>query len=353
MSRFAPFFARLPRAIVQIVVALAAVAVIISFAGLRAVEWGQPWAFRLLPLVLLLPFQPLLTGQNRLAVAGAARARRGLRARLAWLPDVLRLVGLVLLVVALARPRVTHRDEIVESNGLDILLAIDTSGSMRQEDFAVANRLVNRLEVAKGVVAEFVKERPHDRIGVVVFGEEAFTHVPLTLDHDTLLSVLDQVEIGVAGSRGTAVGTAIAVSSKRLQRLDAPEKIVVLLTDGRSNAGRLSPIEAAQAAGALGIKVYTIGVGAQGGRLGFFGDDGIDEATLEQVAELTGARYFRATDTETLRQIYATIDELEPSPAKVKELVQHDELYRRALVPGLIALVLRTLLAATWLRRGP
>lgn len=318
-------------------------------------EWGSPWALLLLLPVLALPFQARLTGRNRLAVGGLAQVRSGLTLRLAlaWVPAVLQVLGLALLVVALARPRLTRFDQVVESEGLDILLAIDTSGSMGNTDFKVGIRPTDRLTVAKAVVAEFIEGRPNDRIGLVVFGEEAFTHVPLTLDHDSLLSVLDQVELGMAGAQGTAVGTAIAVSAKRLKELEAPSKLVILLTDGRSNAGTISPMEAANAAAALDIKVYTIGVGrVSRSLLNPFGSE-VDEEGLTKIAETTGARFFRATDTEALRAVYDTIDELEPSPAEVRDLVSHEELFRRFAVPGMLALLVQVLLSTTWLRRGP
>jgi Ca-activated chloride channel family protein len=330
------------------------VVVVMNRGGLQGVDWGSPAALWLLLPVLWLPMQRFLTGSNRLAVARSGRSRPTARLLVAWVPGVFRTAALALLVIALARPQVTHREVVVESNGLDIMLAIDTSGSMRAEDFVVHGRATNRLEVAKGVIAEFVKAREYDRVGLVVFGEEAFTQIPLTLDHDTLVDVLETVEIGIAGSRGTAVGTAIAVSAKRLKQLEAPERVLILVTDGRSNAGRLSPMEAAEIARALRIRIYTIGVGAGGGGgLLRLSTEGVDEATLTAVAETTGGRFFRATDTTSLQSVYATIDELETSPAKVKELVEHEELYRRALIPSVVLLAMHLLLAATWLRRGP
>lgn len=326
------------------------------------IEWAAPWALLLLLPVGLLPWQPRWTGVARLALPGpevhTVSGGWTLRRLAAPLPPALQLLGLLLVVVALARPRLTHKSVRVESEGLDIMLAVDTSGSMRAEDFTVGGQAIDRLSVAKGVIKEFVDERPHDRLGVVVFGEEAFTHVPLTLDHDTLRRVLDAIQIGIAGESRTAVGQAIAVAAKRMKELEAPERVVILLTDGQSNAGRFSPTEAADLAAQLGIKVYTIGVGAAQPRGGMFGlirggGDGIDEPTLKAVAERTGARYFRATDTRSLKQIYETINELEPSPAEVEELVHHEELYRWPLVPGVVLLLLQQLLAATWLRRWP
>lgn len=313
-------------------------------------EFGSLWVLVLLVPVWLLPLQPRLTGNNRLAVPQIAAMNRRLTLRLLFapLPRLLQLLGLTLVVIALARPQIVRRDTLVESEGLDIMLTVDTSGSMRADDFSVGLVPVTRLQVAKGVMAEFIKERPNDRIGVVVFGEEAFTQVPLTLDHETLLDMLEQVEIGVSGAQGTAVGTAIAISAKRLKDLDGKSRIVILLTDGRSNAGRIEPLEAAEAAAALGIKVYTVGVGAQRG----FGD-GLDEEGLSQIALATGAKYFRATDSNSLLRIYETINELEPSPAEVLQLVEREEHFRDFLVPGLALLVLQGLLSSTWLRRAP
>ena len=320
------------------------------------ISWASPWALVLLVPVLLLPLQPRVTGRLRLAIPGEAVYAAGWSARraLRHVPLVVRMIALALLVLALARPRITHVSTVMESEGLDIMLAIDTSGSMRAEDFTAGVRSVNRLEVAKAVMSDFVSDRPHDRIGVVAFGSEAFTHVPLTLDHDTLVAVLKDIQIGIAGEGSTAVGSAIAVASKRLKDLEAPSKIVVLLTDGRSNAGHLQPIEAAELAATLGIRIYTIGIGARPQRsmLGIL-SDGLDEPTLKAVAEATGGRFFRASDTRALQSVYDTINELEPSPAEIDEVIEHEELFRRFLVPGTLLLLLELLLSATWLRRWP
>ncbi len=324
-------------------------------------EFGSPWAFVLLLPVLALPAQAWLTGRNRLAVARleALEGTLSLRVLLAWVPAALRLLGLVLLVIALARPRITLTDTVVESEGLDILLAVDTSGSMQEEDLSIGRATQDRLAVAKRVLRDFIEGRPHDRIGVVVFGEEAFTFVPLTTDHASLLEVMRGVEIGVAGAQGTAIGSAIAVGAKRLKDLDAPSKILILLTDGRNNAGRIEPLQAAQAAAALDIRIYTIGVGGQASSGGFGGlfrsmmSEGLDEEGLKAIAEVSDGKYFRATSSTALEQIYATIDELEPSPAEVRELVHHEELFRRFAIPGALLLMLQVLLSHTVLRRGP
>jgi Ca-activated chloride channel family protein len=318
------------------------------------VEFGSPLAFLLLIPVWGLLLQRYVTGRNRLAVPGFSGLRRrwSLRLTLAWVPGVVHLLGLTLVVFALARPRVAHRSVSVESEGLDIILAVDTSGSMRAEDFQKSGLPINRLQVAKGVIGEFVAGRPHDRIGIVVFGEEAFTQVPLTLDHATLTDSLRNIEIGVAGAKGTAIGSALAVAAKRLKDLEAPDRVVILLTDGQNNAGRVSPLQASEAAAALDITVYTIGVGAKRTQTPW-GGDGLDEQGLKQIADLTGGQYFRATDTRSLQRIYDDIDELEPSTAEVKEVVDYEERFRTYLLPGLVLLAMGMVLSATWLRRGP
>lgn len=312
------------------------------------IEWAAPWAFALLIPVLALPFRSRWLGRGALAVPGAEErvGGRTLRQLVAWLPEALFVLGLLCLVLALARPRMTVRETVVESDGLDILLTLDTSGSMRETDLSTSLALVDRLTVAKKVIEEFVAGRPYDRIGLVVFGEEAFTQVPLTLDHEALVDVLEYVRIGTAGPGATAIGQALAVSGRRMNQIDAPSRIVILLTDGRNNAGRISPIDAAEASAALGIRVYTIGVGARGA-------DGLDEPTLRAVAEATGGRYFRADSANALQEIFDLIDELETSPAEVTEYANHIELYRRWAIPGLVLLLLQFLLGQTWLRRGP
>jgi len=316
------------------------------------ITWDAPWAFALLLPVLLLPLQGRLTGRKALRVAsGTNTGAVSLRVQLAWLPKLLQMLGLSLVVVALARPQITHRTKVKTSEGLDIMLAIDTSGSMQENDL---RRDATRLDVAKEVVASFVEERPDDRIGVVVFGAEAFTHVPLTLDHRTLSRVLQYVNIGVAGDRSTAIGTAIAVATRRIEKLDAPEKIIILLTDGENTAGKYTPAQAADAAAALGVKIYTIGIG--GDRRGFFGGmmgSDVDEDTLRDIAERTGGRYFRARSASDLSEVYARIDELEPTTAEVEELSHDEELYGSWLMAGLGTLLLEFLLSLTWFRRFP
>lgn len=349
------------RTIGQILGGLGAILLLLVLSGIIAAPvWGAAAVLLLLVPVVLLPAQAALTGVNRLAVArlGGARQRFSLRLPFAFLPGALLLFALGAMVIALAQPREVERRVDRSAEGLDILLAVDTSCSMEAADLTAGGKAVNRLEVAKGVMAEFIEGRPDDRIGVVVFGEEAFTHVPLTLDHQSLLQVLEQVQIGVAGGRGTAIGTAIAVSARRLKQIDNPERVLILLTDGENNAGRYTPLEAADAAAAVGVRVYTIGVTGGGrrtglGRLFASGRDEIDARTLTAIAERTGGAFFRATSAEALAQVYRTIDELERSPAEVYEDIEEHDWYRYALLPGLMALLLHLLLASTVFRRWP
>lgn len=283
-----------------------------------------------------------------LGATGWARWRR--------LPDALLLAALALGVVALARPQ--DRDASVErsAEGIDIVLALDVSTSMTAEDF-----VPNRFEAAKQVAAEFVQGRTSDRIGLVVFAAQAYTQAPLTLDYPFLLTMLGEVQMGVIED-GTAIGTALATATARLRDSDAASKVVVVLTDGQNNRGQVDPQTAAEAAAALGVKVYAVGVGSEGGplrgRLPFGGSvlrraPGVDEAALRAVAETTGGRYFRATDAEALRQIYAAISELERTEIEETVLLDVEERYPLFLWPALACLLAAVALATTRLREVP
>ncbi|RME26281.1 MAG: VWA domain-containing protein [Deltaproteobacteria bacterium] len=320
------------------------------------IEWASPWWLLGILPALLVPWWGRGPRLRHASVAAIAQGR-SLRTALAWVPRALGSAALVLICVALARPQLVDRERIVDSEGIDIMLVLDTSGSMEAEDYTLNGRPASRLEVAKEVIADFVAGRPNDRIGLVVFGEEAFTQVPLTLDHDALIEILRQVVLGVAGRRATALGDAMAVAGARLKDLDAPSKVMILLTDGRNNAGQVPPLEAAEAARALGIRVYTVGIGTTGGGglRGFFTGRGgdLDEKTLQAIARITNARYFRADDTQALRDVYATIDQLERSTAEAREFVHTEERYHGWLIGGLLLLALQLLLGETWLRRLP
>jgi Ca-activated chloride channel family protein len=319
-------------------------------------EWAAPlWLFAL-PIAVVAPW--LARGPRlRFSSLGAVRTRPTVRVLFAWLPAMLASLGLALFVVGLARPQLVDRDRVVEREGIDILLVLDTSGSMEAEDFTLGGRTVSRLTVAKEVVAKFIEGRPDDRIGLVVFGEEAFTQVPLTLDHDALVDFLRQVEIGMAGSRQTAIGDAIAVGGRRLKELESDSRVMILLTDGRSNAGIVMPLDAAEASRALGIRIHTVGVGAKGrrGLMGLFPGrkNDLDEKTLRAIAAKTDAQYFRATNTRGLEQVYATIDQLEKTTAQAREYVHREEIFAPWVWSGLGLVLLHLFLGETVLRRLP
>lgn len=279
-----------------------------------------------------------------------------------YIPLLLKSAALALCIFALARPQLADVRTEVSSEGVDILLTIDTSGSMKALDFKVGGEEVDRLVAVKKVVKEFIKNRVSDRIGMVVFGDMAYTQTPLTLDYEVLLNFLDQLEIGAAGD-ATAIGDAIALSVKRLKDLPGKSKIIILLTDGRSNAGRITPEKAAEIAAEYGIKIYTIGVGSRGPvpfpEQTFFGirhilvQLDIDEETLQRIAQKTSGQYFRATDTEGLKKIYETIDKLEKIEAKVTHYQEYQELYRYFLVAALLLVLVEMVLRLTWLRSFP
>lgn len=243
----------------------------------------------------------------------------------ALLPPLLDGLAIALTLVAMARPQAVERDTVRDSNGLDILLAIDTSGSMRSPDMGRGLSPLTRLAAAKQVMSRFADSRSDDRLGLLVFGEEAFVQVPPTLDSTTLGAFIADLEIGMAGANATAVGDAIAVGVKRMKDLEAPSKLIILVTDGKSNTGQVDPIDAAKAARALGVKVYTIGVGGSQ----------IDERGLTAVAQITGGKYYSATNLAKLDEVYRDIDKNEKTTAKVREFVHRDELYGRWLSAGL------------------
>ncbi len=218
------------------------------------------------------------------------------------------------------------------------------------------------MTVVKDVVSKFINSREFDRMGMVVFGNEAFTQCPLTLDHDILHAFLKKLQIGVAGD-STAIGSAIGISVKRLKDLESKSKVIILLTDGRNNAGNITPFQAADIAKTYGIKIYTVGVGTQGqapfpmstpfGQRMLMQRVAIDEDSLQKIAEQTGGRYFRATDSDSLKQIYAQIDSLEKSEVKWIDHSEYRELFPLFLIPALLLVLTETVLTQTRLRRVP
>lgn len=321
-------------------------------------------------LLALLPLAAMLRGRRgpaaalrfpSLAVAGAlGRARRS---RAGLLLAAARLLVLACVVVALARPQLGRGTTEIEQRGIDIMLAVDVSTSMEALDFEKDGERVNRVEAVKAVVAKFIEARPNDRIGLVAFAGRPYLVSPLTLDHDWLLRRLDTLRTGMMED-GTAIGSAIASATNRLRDEASKSRLAILLTDGINNAGEVAPVTAAEAAQALGTRVYTIGAGTRGEApvpvRDAFGREAIalakvdiDEETLTKVAEMTGARYYRATDSDSLGRIYDEIDRLETSPRTIKRFERHEELFAWALLPGLALLVLELALAHTRFRRIP
>lgn len=271
----------------------------------------------------------------------------------------LRAAAFALFVFALARPQAANRERELETKGIDIVISLDISGSMLAEDF----KPENRLAVAKQEAIKFIRGRTNDRIGLVVFSRDAFTQCPLTLDYDILTSLLSEIQIGMIPD-GTAIGMGLATAVNRLRESDAKSKIVILITDGENNAGKIDPITAAELAKTFGIKTYTIGVG-RGGLVPFPINDplfgkryvqakvDIDEFTLKRIADITGGVFFRARDPIALSEIYARINELEKTEVKVREYESFDELFPFFLIPALMLLAVELLLRNTVLLRIP
>ena len=276
---------------------------------------------------------------------------------------VLKIAALVLMIFALARPQWGTREIIRKTEGINIMLAVDVSGSMAALDFMQGADFINRLEAIKHVVTRFIAQRSGDRIGLVVFGSQAYTQIPLTRDYTSIESILKRVEIGAAGKE-TAIGDAIGIALKRLEDIPSKSNIVILLTDGRSNAGELQPLAATAVARQRGIKIYTIGVGTRGkvpfkvnhpvlGERYVYRRVSIDEATLKQIAAETGGLYFRAKDIEDLKQIYDHIDQLEKTKVEVKSFENNTDYYVHLLIPALLLIGLWIALTNTRFIRIP
>lgn len=280
-----------------------------------------------------------------------------LKERLRHLPAILRVFALGLLIVALSRPQSYSTGENVYTEGIDVAMLLDISGSMLAEDFKP-----NRLEAAKKVIDEFIAGRTTDKIGLVIFAAESFTQCPLTIDYSVLRNLLSEIENGMLKD-GTAIGTAIANGVNRLKDSKAKSKVLILLTDGVSNRGEIEPVTAAQIAETFGIRIYTIGVGTKGeapfpfqtpfGKRYQMVPVEIDEAVLQQVADITDGKYFRATSNEKLKEIYKEIDNLERTRVEITSYRHAHELFYNWALTALILLLLEAILVRTYLRRLP
>ena len=293
------------------------------------------------------------------------KIRPGAMARLRHLPFVLRLAGLALLAVALARPQMGQTEEEVATDGVDIVLVLDVSTSMKALDFQPKNRLF----VAKETMKDFITKRQHDRLGLVVFSARAYTKCPLTLDYSILTQFIDEIQFGQIED-GTAIGTAIATAANRLKDSRAKSRVIILATDGANNRGEIAPLTAAEAAGKMGIKIYTIGVGKDGmipypvemvnpftgqpaGTQVQMMESDLDEASLQSIAEATKGQFFRARDSEGLKLIYEKIDKLEKTEIKSRTYTTYSEKFFPWLLFGAAILFLELTLANTRFRRIP
>jgi Ca-activated chloride channel family protein len=322
-----------------------------------ALTWAlKPWLFGRRKVSAALRF-PTLRQLVQLRPSGTLLGRK--------LVLALRLLAVALLVLGMARPQTGRKHTEVKTEGIDIALVMDTSGSMQALDLDAGRPIRsrrNRLEVAKSVVEEFVKKRENDQIGMVVFGENAFTQCPLTLDHGIVATFLERLEIGMAGD-ATAIGSAIGTAVKRLKKSEAKSRVIILLTDGRSNAGSLSPKKAAEIAKTFDVKIYAIGAGTRGkapfivetvfGKQVIHQDVEIDEAGLQEIAAMTGGKYFRAEDTKALDAIYDEIDELEKTEITMSSYMEYNERFRWFVIPAMGLLLLEVVLLGTRFRKLP
>lgn len=333
-------------------------------------QFAHPWV---LLLLLLLPILAILKGRfggtpgvtfsSTSALAALGRKRRSKAG--AWL-SLLAHLALAALIVALARPQLGRTLTRIQASGVDIMIVLDVSRSMLAEDFTIGNQRANRLEAVKQVTEQFIRQRPNDRIGIVAFAGRPYLVSPLTLDHDWLIANLDRLQTGQVED-GTAIGSALAAAANRLKDKEAKTKLIVLLSDGDNNAGRVAPQTAADAARALGIRVYTIGAGTQGRPVPFPRMDRtgrpvggynmtemtFNEKALRDIAEVTKGQYFVATDTASLQKTFNEIDHMEKTDVEVERTADYRDLYQWFLMAGFVLLGAEVLLSQTLWKRLP
>ena len=329
--------------------------------------FAQPYFLLLLLLLPVVAWMKGQRGQEAAFLYSSVQLVKGItgisRSRIGQILLRMRWLSLALFVIGLARPQLGEGQATLRASGIDIVVALDLSGSMASEDFEMNGERVDRLTIAKDVLEKFVAKRLNDRIGLVAFAGRAYIAGPLTLDHDFLLQNIERLNLGTIED-GTAIGSALTASLNRLRDLQAKSKIIILMTDGQNNAGQVPPLTAADAAQTLGVKVYTIGVGTRGtapfpyidpfGRKQYVQQPvDIDEETLQQIAAKTGGKYYRADNSDTLRTIYADIDRLEKTEADVKKFQRYRELFPWVVLPGLVLLTLEIILSNTVWRKLP
>ncbi len=331
-------------------------------------QFANPWLLTLLVFIPLLGYL-LNRKQGRHQTAGLRFASLGLvrytntwRSVMRPVLSIARLLAVTLIIFGLARPQLAQAKELVHGEGVDMIISQDISGSMASLDFQPQNR----LEAAKAVINDFISRRTYDRIGLVVFAQEAFNQSPMTTDHAVLERLLRQVKLApdLQLDDGTAIGHGLANAANMLKDSKAKSRVIILLTDGANNSGEVSPETAADAARALGIKVYTIGMGRPGevpvpvdslfgGKEIVYQESDLDEELLRQIAQMTGGQYFRATDTADLQRIYDTIDDLEKSQIEITRYSEEIELIGWVLLPALMLVLAEQFLSQTLFRRIP
>ena len=330
-------------------------------------SFAHPWV---LFFLLLLPILAVLKGRaggtagvtfsTTSALSSLGRRRKS---RAGALLALLTHLALASLIIALARPQLGRTLTRVEASGVDIMLALDVSRSMLAEDYSIGSQRANRIEAVKKVTEDFIRQRPNDRIGIVAFAGRPYLVSPLTLDHDWLIQNLDRLEIGLVED-GTAIGSAVAAAANRLKDKEAKSKLVVLLTDGDNNAGRVTPLTATEAAKALGIRIYTIGAGTNGEVPFPFTDPfgrtvyrnvlmQYNDELLRQIASVTKGKYFRAADTHTLKDVFNEIDQMEKTKVSVEKTADYRDLFPMFLLAGFVLLGSEVLLSQTVWKRLP
>jgi len=336
--------------------------------GFFAFSFAQPWW---LALLLLLPILAVLKGRfggtagvTFSSTASLVAMGRRRRSRAGALLALLAHLALASLIVGLARPQLGRTLTRVQASGVDIMLVLDVSRSMLAEDFSIGNQRANRLEAVKQVTEQFIRQRPNDRIGIIAFAGRPYLVSPLTLDHDWLTQNLDRLRIGLVED-GTAIGSATAAAANRLKDKEAKTKLIVLLSDGDNNAGRVTPVTAAEAAKALGIRIYTIGAGTQGEAVPFPFQDPFgrtvyqdvkmefNEDALKQIADITNGQYFPAADTASLKRTFSEIDKMEKTKIEVEKTAEYRDLFSWFLMAGFALLGAEVLLSQTLWKRLP
>ena len=335
------------------------------------VRFEDPWLLAFLsivPLMIFYQWKKMRVRRIRFSsLDNLKKLRKSHSLLFRHLVLVLRFLAIILFTIALARPQSGTKNKEVLAEGVDIMLCVDTSNSMQALDlgartYPFPDERENRLGIAKKIISDFIKGRHYDPIGIVVFGDEAFTQCPLTIDYGVLLTFLDQLEVGMAGD-STSIGSALGVCIQRLKDRKSASKIIILLTDGRNNLGNLTPIDAAKIAQSFNIKIYTVGVGREGtapipintpgGKKIVLKSLDLDESSLKKIAGITGGAYFRAINERSLEYIYKQIDGLEKTHVEIKHYTEYEELFLWFLIAGLACLLLEVMLANTLLRKIP